>query len=38
MDCANCSKKQPPDIKFLVCSECKNIHYCSKECQIENWR
>ena len=38
MDCANCCKKQPPNIKFLVCSECKNIHYCSKECQIKNWR
>ena len=38
MRCANCTKVQPTDIKFLVCGKCKNIHYCSKECQVYNWK
>jgi hypothetical protein len=31
--CANCDKPEPTDEKFHVCSRCKAVRYCSKECQ-----
>ena len=34
--CGNCRevlKKSPP-----ICSKCKNIYYCNKQCQIQDWR
>ena len=33
--CFSCKKK---DTKLQLCSNCKFITYCSKECQIEDWK
>lgn len=35
--CGKCGKK-PPLGKLLICSACKAISYCSKECQVADWR
>lgn len=32
--CAKCGKKG----KSLICTRCKNISYCSKECQRSHWK
>jgi hypothetical protein len=31
--CANCSKPEPRDKKFEICSRCKQVRYCQKNCQ-----
>jgi hypothetical protein len=31
--CANCDKPEPKDQKFEVCSRCKAIRYCTRDCQ-----
>jgi len=38
--CEHCgnSPSQNPDIKLLLCSQCKTVAYCSKTCQTENWK
>ena len=33
--CAYCLKK--PE-KLFMCSQCKKVHYCSKECQRNDWK
>jgi len=33
-DCAGCDSKEASS----VCSKCRKVHYCSKECQIADWR
>ena len=36
--CGSCEKQEPTDgPKFGQCSKCKNILYCSKQCQTEHW-
>lgn len=37
--CSNekCEKYFNDDLKPKTCSKCKRMHYCSKECQIEDW-
>ena len=32
--CHNCNKD---GINYNMCSKCKVAHYCSRECQINNW-
>jgi len=37
--CNECSKAQQPGSERLqVCSRCKWVFYCSRECQTKNWR
>lgn len=33
--CAGCEKTQGP---FSHCARCKKVHYCSKECQVADWK
>jgi hypothetical protein len=33
--CANCGNRLKATMK---CSKCSKVAYCSKECQIENWK
>ncbi|GFH55150.1 hypothetical protein CTEN210_11626 [Chaetoceros tenuissimus] len=35
--CAKCEKVYP-DKQLLVCAKCKYIGYCSKECQVSDWK
>ncbi|KAA1476023.1 hypothetical protein DENSPDRAFT_932741 [Dentipellis sp. KUC8613] len=36
--CHWCTKKQEPGVKpFQACSRCKQVIYCSKECQVKSW-
>jgi len=35
--CASC-KKQQGDTKFDMCSACKKVYYCSRECQLKDWK
>lgn len=39
--CARCGKQEPTEEsakKFAVCSQCKSIRYCSKDCQVAHWK
>lgn len=39
--CRNCSKSAVDvgmDTKLLACSKCKNTYYCSRECQVADWK
>jgi hypothetical protein len=35
--CSYCNKESPR-MELKNCSRCKFVHYCSKECQIADWR
>jgi hypothetical protein len=36
--CASCNELEPIDEKFLRCSNCLAVLYCSKGCQKEDWK
>jgi len=39
--CANCTLygwKEPKPASLKLCQSCKVVHYCSRECQEENWK
>lgn len=39
--CRNCNKQGTaagPQKSLMVCSQCKQAYYCSKECQKEDWK
>jgi MYND finger len=37
--CAGCPKVEPQSgPKFFVCSKCKVAFYCSRECQLQDWK
>jgi hypothetical protein len=36
--CASCDELEPIDEKFLKCSNCLAVLYCSKDCQKEHWK
>lgn len=35
--CDNCGKGKRPEANLQVCSWCKEVYYCNKECQREHW-
>ena len=39
-ECLHCGKtsKEKPKAKFQYCAKCRNVSYCSKECQAAHWR
>ena len=36
--CAFCQNETPDNGKLLRCKKCKAMHYCSKECQMNDWK
>jgi hypothetical protein len=36
--CANCKKAQSKDLRLKGCAQCFAVLYCSKQCQIADWR
>lgn len=36
--CCKCGIAESEACKFQVCSRCKKIKYCSKECQTGDWK
>ena len=34
----NYCKKVQGEVKFDVCSACKKTYYCSKDCQVKDWK
>ena len=37
IECNYCKKKQG-SAKFELCSACKKVYYCSKDCQVKDWK
>ena len=39
-ECLHCliAPLEKPEAKFQYCSRCRKVSYCSKECQVANWR
>ena len=36
--CARCGKGPPENGKLNHCARCKKINYCSKQCQVDDWK
>ena len=36
--CGHCGKPSPPHGKHDQCSRCKKVCYCSRECQVADWK
>lgn len=36
--CERCKTVEPPRVKFSVCGKCKNVCYCTRECQVAHWK
>jgi hypothetical protein len=37
--CRHCDKAETPDgAKLMTCQRCKRIFYCSRECQVADWK
>jgi len=36
--CQECGKHASDGMRLLKCSECKAVHYCSRECQRIDWK
>lgn len=36
--CAFCGKIETENLKLKRCSKCKSVNYCSKECQLNDWK
>jgi hypothetical protein len=35
--CGHCNALEE-EVKFLTCGKCRNIKYCSKDCQTKDWK
>lgn len=38
MTCDYCAKGEEADVKFKACSKCKDVCYCSRDCQVAHWK
>lgn len=36
--CAACGKVEPDTKAFPVCSKCKLVFYCGRDCQVQHWK
>eukprot|EP01080_Neovahlkampfia_damariscottae_P006893 gene6893-11055_t len=36
--CSWCKKEEPNPKDFLLCSVCRKVRYCGKECQLTHWK
>ncbi|KAL0488889.1 hypothetical protein AKO1_015031 [Acrasis kona] len=36
--CATCNKPEKPEERLRNCSACKKVKYCSRECQVQDWK
>jgi len=36
-NCHSCGKLPPAGKKLMICSQCRNVSYCNKECQKADW-
>lgn len=37
VNCRHCNLVEPTNSKFKMCAKCKNVAYCSRECQVAHW-
>ena len=37
-NCAECNTVEEQSGQFSRCSQCKLVYFCSKKCQIRNWK
>ena len=38
ISCLSCNKPEPVGVKFKACAKCKEVVYCSRECQVAHWK
>jgi len=36
--CHYCCRTEAPDVRLLNCAKCKQVAYCSKSCQVADWK
>lgn len=36
--CESCGISEPQFSTYLLCAGCRNVRYCSKKCQLQDWR
>ncbi|KAJ1550203.1 hypothetical protein HK096_008196, partial [Nowakowskiella sp. JEL0078] len=36
--CKTCKKQEPVGEKFKLCSRCRRVRYCGRQCQEEDWK
>jgi hypothetical protein len=36
-ECSGCHRRAESNEIFKCCSKCKEVYYCSRECQVSNW-
>jgi hypothetical protein len=36
--CSYCNSEDRPKTDLKRCSQCKAVHYCSKDCQVKDWK
>lgn len=36
--CAACGAAEAETVKLKKCSQCQRVAYCSKECQVQDWK
>ena len=36
--CGHCSKAEPAGVKFNSCGKCRVVRYCSRDCQVKDWK
>ena len=38
MGCKGCGEKESKERKLMKCTACRKVAYCSKECQLKDWK
>lgn len=36
--CAKCNKTEQVLKEFSLCSQCRQVHYCGRDCQVADWK